>query len=262
MLNKKKLQSILPVGDFGHALHFYKRIGSTNDEAKELAAHGAEHGTLIVAEEQTEGRGRAGRTWRTPAGSAIAMSLILKPEDISPSQIGELTVLGALAVVQALEKLGLQAWIKWPNDVLVSGGKTAGVLVESGWLEDRMQYAIVGIGINVHEDALEGTEKFDFPAACIRGELDREVDRLELIRQVLQSLSELYVSLGTGNLISGWERNLAYKGKMVTVQGEQMNSTGKLVGITEHGQLRLQLFTGEVLKIGVGGQQLRPVDRS
>lgn len=262
MLNKKKLQSILPVGDFGHILHFYKRIGSTNDEAKKLAAKGAAHGTLIVAEEQTEGRGRAGRTWRTPTGSAVAMSLILRPEVPSSSQVGELTVLGAMAVVDALESLGVQSWIKWPNDVLVSGGKAAGVLVENGWVDDQMQYAVIGIGINVQKDALQHAEEFDFPAACIEDEMGAEVDRLELIRRVLAALSAHYGTLGTGDLIKAWERNLAYKGTMVTVQGEQMNSTGKLLGITDQGQLRLQLFTGEVLKIGVGGQQLRPVDRS
>jgi BirA family biotin operon repressor/biotin-[acetyl-CoA-carboxylase] ligase len=261
MLNKKKLQAILPVNGFGQVLHFHKRIGSTNDEAKKQARKGAPHGTLIVAEEQVQGRGRAGRHWSTPSGSAIAMSLILRPQDISPAQIGELTVLGALATVEALDRVGANAWIKWPNDVLISGGKVAGVLVESGWMEDDLLYAVMGIGINVYKESLKHTEMFDFPAACIEDEIGRKIDRLELIEMVLEALSDCYAQLGTGALIAAWERNLAYKGRMVTVQGEQMNSTGKLLGITAQGQLRLQLFTGEVLKIGIGGQQLRPVDR-
>jgi BirA family biotin operon repressor/biotin-[acetyl-CoA-carboxylase] ligase len=190
------------------------------------------------------------------------MSMILRPDEVSPSQIGELTVLGALAVVEALERLEIQAWIKWPNDVLVSAGKAAGVLVESGWVGDQIQYSVIGVGINVTRGALKEAQSYDFPAACLEDELGHEIDRLELIRQVLESLSDRYTDLGSGELASAWERNIAYKGKMVTVQAGHMNSTGKLIGVTDRGQLRLQLLTGEVLKIGVGGHQLRPVDRS
>ncbi len=262
MLKKKKLEAVLPVDRFGHELHFHKRIGSTNDEAKRLASDGAAHGTMVVADEQTGGRGRAGRRWSTPPGSAVAMSLVLRPDDVSTAQIGEMTVLGALATVEALERLGIQAWIKWPNDVLVSGGKAAGVLVESGWMDGQLLYSVMGIGINVHKDSLRNKEKFDFPAACLDDELGNKVERLEVIQQVLEALSDRYKQLGTGELITAWDRNLAYKDKTVRVSGEQMDSTGKLVGITEQGQLRLQLFSGEVLKIGVGGRQLRPVDRN
>lgn len=257
----KRLQSILPVGDFGRELHFHKRIGSTNDEAKNLAKKGALHGTLVVADEQTGGRGRAGRSWSTPPGSAVAMSLVLKPGDVSGGQIGELTVLGALATVEALERFGIQAWIKWPNDVLVSGGKTAGVLVESGWMEDRLLYTIMGIGINVQSDSLKNKDQFEFPATCLEQELGQKMDRINVIREVLAALSVHYRQIGSGELVSAWERNLAYVGKTVRVKGDQIDSTGKLVGLTDQGQLRLQLYTGEVLKIGVGGQQLRPVDR-
>jgi BirA family biotin operon repressor/biotin-[acetyl-CoA-carboxylase] ligase len=262
MLTKENLQSALPVGEFGQVLHFHKRIGSTNDEAKRLANEGAPHGTLIIADEQTEGRGRAGRRWSTPTGSAVALSVVLRSASVESAQLGELTVLGALATVEALENLGLHAWIKWPNDVLITGGKAAGVLVESGWLDDRLIYSVMGIGINVHPDSLKHTAAFEFPAACIEDELGRRIDRKDVVVSVLEALAERYAELGSGSLITAWEANLAYKGQIVTVQGDQMNSTGKLVGITAQGQLRLQLFTGEVLKIGVGGQRLRPVDRS
>ena len=262
MLTKENLQSALPVGDFGQVLYFHKRIGSTNDEAKRLANEGAPHGTLIIADEQTEGRGRAGRRWSTPAGSAVALSLVLRPESLDPAQIGELTVLGALATVEALAGLGVQAWIKWPNDVLISGGKAAGVLVESGWVDDQLIYTVMGIGINVHPDSLKNTAAFEFPAACIETELGRKVDRKDVVVSVLQALAGRYAELGSGSLMAAWEANLAYKGQIVMVQGDQIKSTGKLVGITQQGQLRLQLFTGEVLKIGVGGQRLRPVDRT
>lgn len=262
MLNEQRLQSILPVGAFGEVLHFFKRIGSTNAEALKLARDQAVHGTLVVADEQTEGRGRSGRSWSTPPGSGVAMSLILRPEEFSARQIGELTVLGALATAEAFERLGVGAQIKWPNDVLVAHRKAAGVLVESGWMEDQLLYAVMGIGINVLQASVEKADEFEFPATCLEAELGQRVDRLEVIQNVLEALSQRSMQLGTGDLITAWEDKLAYKGETVTVQGGPMDSTGKLVGITEQGQLRLQLFTGEVLQIGVGGQQLRPVDRS
>jgi BirA family biotin operon repressor/biotin-[acetyl-CoA-carboxylase] ligase len=262
MLSKKKLLAILPIGDFGRVLHFHKRIGSTNDEAKKLAREGAAHGTLIVADEQTEGRGRAGRRWLTPPGGAIAMSVILRPDSIPPALIGELTVLGALATVEALERLGAHAMIKWPNDVLVSDGKAAGVLVEGGWVEERLIYVVMGIGVNVRRNSIKSKGLFDFPAACLEDEMGDDIDRLQVIRGILEALSDRYDKLGSGAFMDEWDRYLAYKGQVVNVQGGQMNTTGKLVGLSERGQLRLQLLTGEVLKIGVGMQQLRPVDRS
>lgn len=261
-MSNKKLQTILPISEFGREVHFYKKIGSTNDEAKELARKGAAHGTLIVADEQTEGRGRAGRKWITPPGSAVAMSVILRPKDLPPELIGELTVLGALATVEALECLGVHATIKWPNDVLISDGKVAGVLVEGGWVEDKLIYVVMGIGVNVGKQSIKNRAQFDFPAACIEDGTGGDVDRLQVIRCLLTSLSNRYDQLGSGALTEAWDRYLAYKGQTVNVQGEQINTTGKLVGISEMGHLRLQLLTGEVLKIGVGRQQLRPVDRS
>jgi BirA family biotin operon repressor/biotin-[acetyl-CoA-carboxylase] ligase len=262
MLSKKKLLSISPIGDFGRVLHFYKKIGSTNDEAKKLARKGAAHGTVIVADEQTEGRGRAGRKWVTPPGSAVAMSVILRPDDLPPELIGELTVLGTLATVEALEGLGVHATIKWPNDVLISDGKVAGVLVEGGWVEDKLIYVVMGIGVNIREQSIKNRARFDFPATCIEDEIGGDVDRLQVISSVLTSLSNRYDQLGSGALTQAWDRYLAYKGQTVSVVGEQINTTGKLVGISEMGHLRLQLLTGEVLKIGVGRHQLRPVDRS
>jgi BirA family biotin operon repressor/biotin-[acetyl-CoA-carboxylase] ligase len=190
------------------------------------------------------------------------MSLILRPERPEGLELGELTVLGALAVVEALDGLGVQAWIKWPNDVLIAGGKTAGILVESGWLDGKLLYSVMGIGINVKKGSLREKEKFEFPAACLEDELGVETDRLNVIHEVLKALSGCYKLLGTGKLIKAWDKHLAFKGQTVRVSGDHVDSQGKLLGVTERGQLRLQIHTGEVLKIGVGLQQLRPVDRN
>jgi BirA family biotin operon repressor/biotin-[acetyl-CoA-carboxylase] ligase len=189
------------------------------------------------------------------------MSVILRPDQFSADQIGEMTVLGALATLEGVQAIGAQALIKWPNDVLTQGAKLAGVLLESSWVEAQLDYMVMGIGINIGSASIEDRDRFDFPAACLEEQLGRPVERVEVIQKVLEALSIRCTQIGTGELMTAWDDYLAYKGQVVTVQGPQMNSTGKVVGINASGQLRLQLFTGEVLNIGVAGQHLRPVDR-
>ena len=139
-------------------LHYYHQIGSTNDEAARWAADGAPDLSLFVADEQTDGRGRLGRRWFTPAGSALALSLILRDQgqgSALPRHITRLTALGALAVCDALSDLyALQAEIKWPNDVLLSRRKIAGVLAEAHWQGEQLVAVILGIGVNVRQAAL------------------------------------------------------------------------------------------------------------
>jgi BirA family biotin operon repressor/biotin-[acetyl-CoA-carboxylase] ligase len=148
MLNQRRLEAGLPIEGLGDPLYVFSTLGSTNDEAKSLANQGAPHGTLVLADEQTSGRGRQDRKWYTKAATGLALSLILRLES-TPAAMSTLTVLGALAVTESLTQLGVKAWIKWPNDVIVEAGKLAGVLVEAVWLGDQIEYGIVGIGVNV-----------------------------------------------------------------------------------------------------------------
>jgi BirA family biotin operon repressor/biotin-[acetyl-CoA-carboxylase] ligase len=136
----------LPVGE----IRCFEQIGSTNDEAARLVAQGAPHLTLVIAEEQTAGRGRGGNTWYSPAGASLAFSLILYPHHLEPYLLPRLTALGALAVKDALNKLyDLPAQIKWPNDVLVHRQKVCGVLAEAQFDGDQVKALVLGIGINV-----------------------------------------------------------------------------------------------------------------
>ena len=147
---------------------FFETIGSTNDVVAAWAAEGAVGPCLAAADEQTQGRGREGRRWHTPAGSALALSLLLPaPQGFEASQLGRVSGLGALAVCETLEAMGVAAEIKWPNDVLAGGRKLCGVLPEAHWTGSRLQALILGIGINVAAQSVPADSELSFPATSV-----------------------------------------------------------------------------------------------
>ena len=138
----------------GRELYFYGETGSTNTDAKRLGEEGAPHGTVVAADMQTAGRGRRGRTWESPAGKDIYFSILLRPE-FAPDKAAGLTLVMALAVARAVEeKCGVEAGIKWPNDVVVNGKKICGILTEMTVETDYIQHVVTGVGINVNMDSL------------------------------------------------------------------------------------------------------------
>lgn len=148
-LGELELRPLLATHDLGQALHWFPEVGSTNDVAKQLAEEGAAHGEVVVAEAQSAGRGRRGRSWASPACRNVYLSAILRPE-LAPARAPELTLLASVAVCQTVRQAGVAASIKWPNDVLVNGKKVAGVLTELAADPDQIQWVVVGIGINVN----------------------------------------------------------------------------------------------------------------
>lgn len=248
--------STLPLG----ATRFFDSIGSTNDEALRWARAGAPHLALVMADEQTAGRGRLGRRWYTPPGSALAFSLLLRPESLPAPLLTRLTALGALAVCIALqEHLGLASQIKWPNDVLAGGRKLAGVLVEIDWQGDRPTAAILGIGINIASESVPADNELMFPATCVEAELGSPVDRWALLRATLQALLAWLPRLASADFLTAWERRLAYRGETVQVfTGDGLPLEGRLLGLETDGALRLRLPTGEIQSIQAGELHLRP----
>jgi len=255
----------LPLG----GLHFYPQVGSTNSAAADLSARGGSDLTVVAADEQTAGRGRQGRTWITRPGTALAVSVILKPQS-DPERSdgreapGRYSGLGALAAVEALRDLyRLPAQVKWPNDILVNHLKVGGVLVETSWEGERLSEVILGIGLNVQEDALPEGAEFRYPAGTIAGAADRKVDRLDLLRGLLEHLILWRARLFSGAFLHAWERSLAFRGrKVVLAQSGQELAEGVLVGLAEDGSIKLQTGPRQIDKFPVGEIQLRPVDRS
>jgi BirA family biotin operon repressor/biotin-[acetyl-CoA-carboxylase] ligase len=257
----------LPVSE----VRYYPHTGSTNTDAIRWAEEGAPDASLVFADEQTAGRGRADRTWTTPPGTALAFSLIFRPTKNEITSLGRWTGLGALAVHAALQgQYGLPALIKWPNDVLVRGRKLCGILAEAQWNGSNLTAVILGIGINVASSSVSEevlpSASLRFPATSVESELGGEVDRLALFGAVVTSLFIWRKRLPSDDFLQAWESALAYKGEWVRVVAQNPAEEargqpieGQLIGLAPDGSLRLQDEAGHEINIMVG--ELRPIEK-
>ncbi len=221
-------------------------VVSTMDECRALFAAGAGEITVVTAEEQTGGRGRVGRAWYSPPGGAIYVSILLTPR-IAPRSANQLTMLGALAVLDAVEPelpFGVSAGIKWPNDVLIDGRKLAGVLVETALLGDAIEYCVIGIGVNVDADFANAPVEVRERATSLRGVGVRAPDRERILVRLLASVERRYAELQTRPPFDEYRSRLLTLGTQVTVSGaEQIH--GLALRIEDDGALVLQTIDGE-----------------
>lgn len=263
-MDQSRLEAALADLSLG-AVRYLPRVGSTNDEAARWIAEGAPDLALLVADEQTAGRGRAGRHWLTPPGVALAFSLALYPPPDNGHTLPRTTALGALAVCDALRnRYNLPAQIKWPNDVLVARRKLAGVLTEMQWLGEQPASLVLGIGINVAPASVPPESTARFPATCVETALGRPVDRLQLLHDVLASLLRWRPRLSTPDFTHAWEDSLAFRGEWVQISigdGPPFQQ-GVLVGLVSDGALKLRTASGEMVTVQVGEVRLRPVEKA
>jgi len=252
----EELRANLPAGGFGQVLYAYDSIDSTNTRAMQLAGAGAAHGTLVVADEQMLGRGRGGARWSTPRGSAVAMSLVLRPSGSSGLRW---TGLGALAVAEALRQERLPAWIKWPNDVLVGGRKLAGVLVEVAWEGNQPAHVVLGIGINASAGSAPDHETLAFPATTVESEARRPVSRFLLIGSVLRFVEKWYGLIASPAFLEAWSKLLAFKDEWVQVETGRGVMEGRLLGLGPDGEARIETDMAEVVLAGADARTLRPL---
>lgn len=250
--------SRLPLGP----LKYYDSVGSTNDLAKKWIAYGADHLSIVVADEQTAGRGRNGRRWFTPRGSSLAFSLVLNLEHLGDFALPRLSGLGALAVCTTLKDVyGLEGCIKWPNDVLIREHKIAGVLVETAWSGERLQSAVLGIGINVAHESIPLDDDLGIPATSVEGELGKPVERWSMLREVLVKLLFWLKEINSPSFLQAWEQNLAYQSKIVQLtQNGRKVYEGRLLGLYSDGAIRLRGSNGNVMSFWAGDLHLRAVD--
>ncbi len=247
----------LPIPD----IRFHESIGSTNDEGLAWAEAGAADGSLVVAEQQTKGRGRLGRSWVTNPGAALAFTLILQPTPAEMEHIGLFSPLAGLAVCLALQGMGLPAEIKWPNDVLLNRQKTCGILAESSWEAQSLRAVVIGVGINVAPSSIPPADQLQFPATCVEDHLGRPVQREKLLQEILAAFFTWRGIMGTIAFFRAWEERLAFKGESVYLKNSGNEVlTGILLGVGEHGDLRIHLSEGGVKLVSVGDVHLRPVD--
>lgn len=260
MFTADEVRRVLPIGAFGAAREFHPSLGSTNDRALALARQGAPHGAVVVADEQTAGRGRAGRQWITPAGTALAFSVLLRPQGIPPDLTGTVSGLGGVSVAKALEDVGGTPRLKWPNDVLLEGRKVAGILTEAAWEGGRLDSVVLGVGVNVSHGSAPPDPEVDFPATCVEDILDRPVDRIQLLARILHHLDRWYQELGSAALIAAWEGYLCYRDEPVAVLDGMRPIRGILRGLGRTGSLLLEVPGRGAVEVRPGRVSLRPID--
>jgi len=256
-------------------IRYFETIGSTNYAAARWLRESAPDLSLVVADEQTAGRGRARRRWYTPPGSALAFSVILKDQEDDPctklKRVPRYTGLGALAICDVLQfEFELSAQIKWPNDVLVADHKLAGILVDAIWIGNLLEGIVLGIGLNVYQASVPTADKIDYPATSVEGcLLDRHpmkdlitirLSRSDILRKILERLLVWRRQIMDPVFIQTWEERLAYLGEWVSISDRARGLTrasGRLLGLNEDGSARIQEKHGKVLRIYGGNLSLR-----
>ncbi|MCI0550877.1 MAG: biotin--[acetyl-CoA-carboxylase] ligase [Anaerolineae bacterium] len=251
-----KALSKLPLGD----IKYFESIGSTNDEALAWAANDAKDLSLVIADEQTAGRGRLDRKWFTPPGTALAFSLILRPTTDERPHLSRIVGLAALAVADALRTRRLTPQIKWPNDVLLLGHKVAGILVESVWSGEDIDCVVIGVGINVLKGSVPPADLLHFPATSLEDELGYPPDRLEVLFDILSNLIDMRPQLGTEEFLNRWGEALAFLGEQVQIEvGSEPPILGQLLGLESDGSLRLRDGHDKTVAVRFGDVRLRPL---
>jgi len=251
----KKVLSKLPLGD----VRYFDSIGSTNNEALAWATSGAKHLSLVIADEQTEGRGRLDRKWFTPKGTALAFSLILRPNAEEKPHLTRTVGLAALAIVDALRTRGLIPQIKWPNDILLNGRKAAGILVEYVWADAEVDCVVIGVGMNVLKGAVPSAELLQYPATSLEESLGSAIERETVLHDLLAGIIALRPHIATDSFLTSWEKALAFRGEQVQVEeGGGTLITGKLLGLESDGSLRLKNKDDKSITVRFGDVRLRP----
>lgn len=236
----------------GGAVIYLESTDSTNLQARRLAEGGAPEGTLVIADEQTAGRGRMGRSWASPPGVNLYLSLVLRPP-IAAHQAPQVTLLSSLAVAEAVEScFGLAAEVKWPNDVLVGGRKIAGLLGEIAASMAGVDFIILGMGINVNMDCRQLPPRPLYPATSIAIEKGEKVARLPLAEQVLARLDfhyGVFLKEGFAPVRRLWQERCAMLGRRIEVDNGGDIIRGEAFAIDEGGALLLRLPTGRVERL-------------
>ncbi len=246
MASVDEILQTLKTRSFGRRLYLFERLESTNSTADELARDGAPEGTVVVAEEQTLGRGRLGRRWLSEAKTGLYFSLILRPA-IPPREAPVLSLAAAVALHQAMESLcGLKPDIKWPNDVLIRNRKCAGILLEMSSESDELKHLVLGIGVNVGHDRfpleLEGLATSLFLES---GHLFAKESVMQSILESLEPLYDRFLSQGSCAILDSWIKRSSFaQGRRVVVELNGIRRSGVTWGVTGEGALQVKLETG------------------
>jgi BirA family biotin operon repressor/biotin-[acetyl-CoA-carboxylase] ligase len=252
LLTEASIRSSLTTAILGRRVTYLSTTASTMDDARQAALEGAPEGTLVLAEEQTSGTGRFQRTWVSPPGVNLYLSLVLRPEPVALPQLG---MMASLALARALHRLAPEVarpTIKWPNDVRLGGKKVGGILINNSLAGDTSGFSILGVGVNVNLDPNEYPEIKDI-ATSVRQELGHPVSRLALLGMLLDDMERLYISINEDYPIrEEWSGLLDTLAHRVQVTWKEQSYEGYAQGVDEEGSLILRRADGSLQSFPAG----------
>jgi BirA family biotin operon repressor/biotin-[acetyl-CoA-carboxylase] ligase len=239
------------MGYFGEKIYSFETISSTNDFAKEIASKGEPEGTIVIADEQTKGRGKLDRKWFSPKGKNLLFSIILRPK-IKTDRIQLLTLLAGVSVCESLEKFGIYSDLKWPNDLLIQCKKVCGILLESSFRGDIPEFVIIGIGLNVNTDVDDFPPELRNNVTSLKIITGKEFDKKEILSEICIRLEKNYFSEIESEfsyIVGKWKSKCHSIGKILTITSGNNKITGIFEDIHNDGSIKIKLENGEILKI-------------
>ncbi|MBQ9697941.1 MAG: biotin--[Acidaminococcaceae bacterium] len=261
LLRPEEIVAHLSTKWVGHHIHYLKEANSSNEVGKGLADKGCADGTVIVAEEQTSGKGRLSRGWFSPAGCGVWCSVVLRPP-FMPSEASKCTLLAAVAVIKAINKYkGVNAKIKWPNDVLLEGKKMVGILTEMSAEFGRINYIVIGTGINTNVPKSIVPDELKDLAISVADVAKEPIRRVQILADYLQNIEELYETVlqeGFGPVLDEWRKYSDTIGQAVKVIAPDKTYFGTAVEIDEEGLLIVKKEDGTLEKVIAGDVSIRP----
>jgi BirA family biotin operon repressor/biotin-[acetyl-CoA-carboxylase] ligase len=259
-LTALELAPLLNTHDIGRTIHYRDSLPSTNDHAYRLAQEGASHGEVVIAEEQTAGRGRRGRSWVSPAGANLYFSVILRPE-LSPQRAPELTLLVAVAVAETIREAGAPAVIKWPNDLLVDGRKIAGILAEMSSEVDNLNFVVIGVGVNLNVRAGDFPPELESVATSLMEARGQRVPRALFTAALwtrLERWLDQHQENGFAPVREAWRALTNTLGQEVLVKTETREFRGRAEDMDEAGALLVRTPDGLERIVAGDLEQIRP----
>lgn len=252
----EEIEDSLETEIVGKKIYYYSQVNSTNKIASELAKYGANEGTVVIAEKQSSGKGRRGRNWHS-SEKGLWFSIILRPE-IKIKDSHFLTINASLAIYYALKKFGIEAEIKWPNDILYNNKKLCGILSGMNSSSEKLNYIVTGIGINVNQENFP--DQLNEKATSLFKILGNKIDKIDLLKDILFYFENFYFRFLSGSkekLLEEWKSKILLLGKEVTVESDGKKYNGKAVDIAKDGRLILLSDKSEIKKFWAGDTSVR-----
>ncbi|KGK87702.1 biotin--[acetyl-CoA-carboxylase] ligase [Clostridium sp. HMP27] len=260
LLTFEEISPYLNTSYIGKQIVYFNSIDSTNNEAKKLASSGCSEGIVIISEEQTMGRGRLGRNWVSPKFKGIWMSIVLRP-DIDPMNVAKITQVGAAAVLKAIKEQGINAYIKWPNDIVLNNKKVCGILTEMSGEINNVNYVVMGIGINVNIDKEDFPEEIEEIATSLKIEECKSIERKALVASILNNLEELYKEFikneDIKTSIDICRENSILIGKSVRIINRNDEIQAQVLDLSDDGKLIVKYQDGSIHEVISGEVSVR-----